>query len=136
MTESNPMLAPSVADWQRLTPDDLAILQAIGERTSLLARQWIKEGRLKFHGGNIIEPHPQNVAMDWGVVHLQKGINLHAYYFAPADVFMREFVTLQSVIDRTICRVPDSVRWVYQSPQHKPGAFPAVFRNGIIRDPK
>ena len=41
MIESNPMLAPSVADWQRLTPDDLALLQAIGERTSLLARQWI-----------------------------------------------------------------------------------------------
>lgn len=101
-------LAPPINPAQ-LTPLELFFLQQIGQRAKLLGQQM----RASLRNDTLLEVHPDIVAIDVGVVHLRRGLDLKAFLEADNLSFLREYATIQMHINRACQFFPADVPLTY-----------------------
>lgn len=101
-------LAPPINPAQ-LTPLELFFIQEIGKRARHLGEQM----RARFKNDALLEVHPDIVAIDVGVVHLRRGLNLKAFLEADNLSFLQEYATIQLHINRACQFFPADVPLLY-----------------------
>ncbi len=101
-------LAPPI-NPTHLTGLEMELLQRIGQRARFLGEQM----RARYPGDALLEVHPDIVAIDVGVVHLRRGLNLKAFLDASNLDFLREYATIQMHINRACQFFPAHVALTY-----------------------
>lgn len=101
-------LAPPVK-FEQLTGDEIRLCQLIGNRARFLGEQMRERNPLD----GLLEVHPDVVAMDVGIVHLRRGLNLKAFFDAENLTFLREYATIQMHINRACKFFPADVPLTY-----------------------
>lgn len=101
-------LAPPV-NFEQLTGADMRLCQLIGNRARWLGEQMRARNPLD----NLLEVHPDIVAMDVGIVHLRRPLDLKAFLEADNLTFLREYATIQMHINRACKFFPAAVPLTY-----------------------
>jgi hypothetical protein len=90
---------------QSMTPEDMRLCCAIGDRAVKIVKDWARENR-KLE----VEPDWMIISLDIAIVHLSRSLNLRAFLECDDLTFIDEFSTIERNINRTLASFPNFVR--------------------------
>ncbi|MGV0999689.1 MAG: hypothetical protein ACOYBQ_10215 [Fluviibacter sp.] len=104
---------PAPIPFDRITPDDMALIQQCAAR----AVWWMRDFKARHKREDLLDPEPMLIAMDIAAVHLVRPLKLWQWLASNDLDFVGDLVAITKNIDRTCGAFPNGVRLEFQQAQ-------------------
>lgn len=118
--------SPTEIPWSVFAPEEIVMMRAIGERWLNAFRVHVGDARYQGQNqtakraidehGRSLEPEPTTIAIDVGVVHYWRGLDLRGLLHAPEADFLADMFMIQRFIDRPMMRFPRAIGLKFLAP--------------------